>query len=83
MKRYLRRLGLVVIAATLLLGLMPLERLAALSTVGPDPAEYGGANVMYTLSDTSSVQGATTMGVPVYYRSWPGNVWVNVSYGPG
>ena len=82
LRRALRAGGLVIVIAAMLaaVNLLPLQ---ALSNVGPDAGEYGGANVMYTLSNTTKVRGATTMSVPVYFQSKPGNVTVSIVYGGG
>lgn len=47
-------------------------RVSALSNVAPDSAdEYGGGNVYYQLSNTPDVVCATTITIPIYFKTKP------------
>lgn len=63
--------------ALLAVGLLFTAKANAISWVGPDPSEYGGANAYYELSNTPDVL-STSMQVPVYYGARPAVALVGV-----
>ena len=70
----------VVALGLVMVGTMMARDASAVSNLGPDrPGEFSNAHVTYYLSDTPSVDNATTMGIPIYSKTKPtGNVTVSV-----
>ncbi len=58
---------------------------SALSSIGPDSAEFGGASpITYYLGDTANVNGADRLAVPIYFTTQPTTiVKLTVSYYSG
>lgn len=81
-------LGLMVIATGLFATVFYVHRAGALSNVGPDGTDFavgGSTGAYYTLSDTTDVKGARSMGINLYH-SGPkptSSVTVTVAYQGG
>lgn len=77
---YIRAMALFVfgIGAAILLGLFIAHSAQALSSNGPDTADYGNSSARYALEDTPQLR-VTESTIPVYYASNPGTITVTAN----
>lgn len=78
--RHTRRVLVVLIAAFMMafVGLFASHTAHALSSNGPDSADYGNSSARYALEDTAQLR-VTSSTIPVYYSTNPGTITVTAN----
>jgi hypothetical protein len=76
----LRQLSLLVVAAfaVVFVSLFAVQSAHALSSNGPDTADYGNSSARYALEDTTQLR-VTDSIIPVYYATNPGTITVTAN----